>query len=112
MCLPEFNPISKDKSDIIDEGSRKMITYFLPALIRMREWKLLFSISKDGVSMQTFYNNLRSRDNTVILIKDEKDKVFGAFCCQEWRKSLSFYGLGESFVFTFEDDDIIVYQYT
>jgi hypothetical protein len=69
-CIPEFNPIVKDKSVIIDEGDRKLITYFLPGLVRMREWKLLYSIAVDGVSMQTFYNNTRHRDNTVLLIKD------------------------------------------
>ena len=47
----------------------------------MREWRLLFSIAKDGHSMQTFYSNTKNRDNTVIIIKDDNDKVFGAFCC-------------------------------
>jgi hypothetical protein len=59
MSIPDFMPIVKDKSEIIDDGSRKQIAYFLPALIRMREWKLLFSINKDGVSMQTFYNSTK-----------------------------------------------------
>jgi hypothetical protein len=72
-------------SEIIDEGSRKQIAYFLPPLIKMREWKLLFSISKDGVSMQTFFNNTKSRDNTLLLIKDQHDKVFGAHCCEAWK---------------------------
>jgi hypothetical protein len=108
--LPEFKPIVKSKSEIIDEASRKLITYFLPGLIRMREWRLLFSISKDGVSMQTFYLNMRNRDNTVILIKDENDRVFGAYCCDEWRNSSKFYGRGESFVFCFDEfEDIKVF---
>lgn len=51
VCLPEFTPLMKDKSTIIDDANRKLITYFLPGLIRMREWRLLFSIDKDGVSM-------------------------------------------------------------
>lgn len=79
----------------------------------MREWKLLFTISKDGVSMQTFYRNTRHRDNTVILIKDHNDKVFGAYCCEEWKMHKYFYGIGESFVFKFiEEDDIKVFEYT
>jgi len=43
--LPEFQARMKNKSEIIDEASRKLIAYFLPGLIRMREWRLLFSIS-------------------------------------------------------------------
>ena len=56
MCLPDFNPITKNLSAIISEADRKLITFFLPGLVRMREWRLLFSIDKDGTSMQTFYN--------------------------------------------------------
>lgn len=67
-CIPEFAPLFKDKSEIINDENRKLITFFLPGLIRMREWKLLFSISKDGVSMNTFFRNTRNRDNTVLLI--------------------------------------------
>ena len=62
--------------------------------------------------MQTFYNQTRKRDNTVILIKDSSEKVFGAFCCEQWGISYHFYGIGESFVFEFEEDDIRVFEYT
>lgn len=51
----------------------------------MREWKLLYSINKDGVSFQTFYAYLKNRDNTVILIKDKKGKIFGAYMSEAWR---------------------------
>lgn len=101
-CLPEFHPISKDPSEIIDDIMRAQITYYLPSLVRMREWKLLFSINQDGVSFHTFYANTKNRDNTVLIIKDEKGKVFGGYLCEEWRKTMHFYGLGESFVFAFD----------
>lgn len=80
----------------------------------MREWKLLYSVNIDGVSFHTFYANTKDRDNTVIIIKDEKGKVFGAYCCEAWRKSLHFYGLGESFVYSFDKTTkrIEVYRYT
>lgn len=105
--LPEFQPKAKDKSEIIDNANMKLIAYFLPGLIRMREWRLLFSINHDGVSMQTFYNLMKNRDNTVILIKDEHDRVFGCYCCEEWRNTNRFYGRGESFVFFFDDEEDI-----
>lgn len=79
MSLPEYKPISKEKSEIIDASKRQLISYFLPALIRMREWTLLYSINRDGVSMQTFYAKAKNRDHTVILVKDEHDVTFGAY---------------------------------
>ncbi len=56
------------------------IALYLPSLVRMREWTLLYNIAKDGISFTTFYANVKDRDNTVILIKDTKGKVFGAYC--------------------------------
>jgi hypothetical protein len=41
------------------------------------------------------------------LVRDSKGKVFGAYCSEAWKKSLHFYGLGESFIFTFDDNKII-----
>ena len=114
QSIPEFRPIYKEKSEIIDDARRQVISYYLPSLIKMREWHLLFSINMDGVSMQTFYHNLKHRDNTLILIQDEHDHIFGAFCNEEWHMRNHFYGTGECFVFSFEKDDldITVYHYT
>jgi hypothetical protein len=68
----------------------------------MREWVLLFSINRDGVSMQTFYSKVKGRDNTMLLFKDNNDRVFGGYCNEEWHDSRKFYGTGENFVFYFD----------
>jgi hypothetical protein len=47
-----------------------------------------------------------------MLITDECDRIFGAFCCEAWKISNKFYGTGESFIFSFEGDDINVYNFT
>lgn len=47
-----------------------------------------------------------------MIFKDEHDHVFGAFCCEKWHVSTKYYGRGESFVFTFEnDEDIKVFHW-
>jgi hypothetical protein len=106
-CLPEFTPITKSDSNIMDNKMRSQIALYLPSLVRMREWTLLFTIAKDGISFTTFYANVKDRDNTVILIKDTKGKIFGAYCSESWRKAMHFYGFGDSFVFTFDEDRVI-----
>ena len=107
MSLPEYVPITKEKSEIIDASKRQLISFFLPVLIRMREWTLLYSINRDGVSMQTFYAKAKNRDHTVILIKDEHDCIFGAYSTQFWHIQNGYYGSGENFVFTFVNEDDI-----
>jgi hypothetical protein len=119
--LPEFHPLKKDPSDILTDSMLNQITYYLPSLVKMREWKLLYNINTDGVSFNTFYASTRHRDNTVLLVKDQSGRVFGFYSCEEWHRGLYFYGMGESFVFTFpashspsqdEPPVIQVYRYT
>jgi len=50
-CLPDFIPITKHASNIIDAANINLITMHLPVLVKMREWRLLFSIDRDGTSM-------------------------------------------------------------
>mmetsp|Transcript_32817 Transcript_32817/g.32041 ORF Transcript_32817/g.32041 Transcript_32817/m.32041 type:complete len:88 (-) Transcript_32817:193-456(-) len=82
-----------------------MISYYLPPLIKMREWKLLYSINKDGVSMQTFFHKVKNRDHTAILIEDTDGFIFGSYTCEHWHVSNHFYGTGEGFVFTFGNEE-------
>ena len=101
-CLPDFVPITQNQSTIIDEAGIRLITIFLPPLIRMREWKLLFSIDIHGRSMRTFYNQVRDWDNTCILIENDQYEVFGTFQVEEWHDHSAFYGSGDgSFIFDF-----------
>ena len=47
---------------------------------------------------------------TILVVKDTKGYVFGAFLTEEWHRSSNFYGDGYSFVFTFRDgDDLELY---
>mmetsp|Transcript_1593 Transcript_1593/g.2117 ORF Transcript_1593/g.2117 Transcript_1593/m.2117 type:complete len:97 (+) Transcript_1593:195-485(+) len=54
-CIPEFIPIAKSDSGIIDDAGIRLISFNLPAHIRTREWSKLFSIDNDGSSFNTFY---------------------------------------------------------
>jgi len=45
----------------------------------MREWKLLFNMNIDGVSLQTFMSRVSKRDHTVIVMKDEYGYIFGSY---------------------------------
>lgn len=78
-CLPDFRPIRKHESKMMDVAAFHLLTMHLPPLIKLREWCLLFSIERDGTNLQTFYQNVEDRDNTVLVIEDEHSEVFGAF---------------------------------
>ena len=69
------------------------------------DWTLLYSLNTDGVSMGTFYERCRSWKITLIVIRDKGGFIFGAFCTEKWVKSTKFYGTGETFLFTFRDEN-------
>jgi len=104
-CLPEFKPHTTEKSLILNPGMMHVLTYHLPSVIRMHDWSLLFSLNRDGYSHISFFDKLEGAEYTILVIKDTKGHVFGAFCTEEWRSGTEFFGTGESFVFTFHDGD-------
>jgi hypothetical protein len=73
-----------------------------PEIYRYKTWKLLFSISHDGISYSTMFHKTKNLYPSFILIEDSKGQVFGAFMSRDIRESNKFYGTGESFVFTFK----------
>lgn len=72
-CIPNFLPVIECDSQIVPLLGCMMISLHLPPLIKLREWKRLFSIEQEGTSMNTFYQCLEENDDTVILIQDEDD---------------------------------------
>ena len=79
LCIPDFLPVHESKSNIAPLPAFLYLTLHLPPPLRMREWELLFSIDRDGTSLQTFYRSLEDNDEAVILIQDDLDGIFGVF---------------------------------
>ena len=47
------------------------------------------------------YARLEDVRGTVVLMRDQGGKVFGAYCTEPWRTRAGYYGNGETFVFDF-----------
>jgi hypothetical protein len=71
----------------------------LPARYQSRDWSLLYSTSRHGISLQTLYRRCAASSPSVLLVRDAGGYVFGAFCAEAWRPSARFFGTGETFVF-------------
>ena len=69
-------------------------------LFFLRDWELLYSTKRHGLSMNTFFRQVAGRRDSVLVIKDSGGYVFGAFLPFEWRQSKNYYGTGESFIFS------------
>ena len=72
-----FMPTCADISSIMSDTQIMMIARVLPPLFRMREWKKVFSIETDGVSLHTFYKKAKDQSNSIMFIQDHKNYKFG-----------------------------------
>lgn len=111
--MPTYKPFVGEKSAIISEMQAIMLSRLLPNIIAMQTWERLHSIDQDGISLATFYNNLKDHSSTLLLIQDSKGFKFGCYASSAWKMNKHFYGTGESFLFTFKDteEDLSVYKW-
>jgi len=97
------------ESQILDSFVLKELIQSCPESAKLYDWTLKYSTSKHGIAMQTFYMNVKGTSTTILLVRDMKKCVFGAYCAEEWmlnkhirspKGTTRFYGTHESFVFT------------
>jgi hypothetical protein len=57
-CIPDYLPVMESfkESNILPTIGFLLISLHLTSLLKMSEWKMLFSIERDGVAYQTFYS--------------------------------------------------------
>jgi hypothetical protein len=72
----------------------------LPVYHRGYDWKLLYSLSQHGCSLHTLLTKVRDQSPTILVVETARGDVFGGFSTVPWRSSASYYGIGESFVFS------------
>lgn len=72
----------------------------LPAYHRGYDWKLLYSLAHHGCSLHSLLAKVRDQAPTILVVETARGDVFGAFSTVAWRSATSYYGIGESFVFT------------
>lgn len=91
-----------EQSNIMEESHIRELSSHLPPRILIHSWQLAYSTSLHGSSLKTLYRKLSQRESpAVLVIKDFHNQIFGCFVSHPLRLSDSFYGTGETFLFTF-----------
>lgn len=104
------------ESEIISR--EQLLAVIMNASLRWRldTWKLIYSLTRDGKSMDAFYESMRDVQACIVVLRDRHRNVFGGFCPQRWENHKEYYGTGECFVFDFKecgkDHPINVYKWT
>lgn len=83
----------------------EFVKHYLPASLRLLKWKRIYSLSRDGDSFQTFLANVEKWHKTLLVVRTNREDLFGAFCDDAWgglkneMETPTYYGSGQSFLF-------------
>lgn len=109
---PALLPEIRGKSEVLEHNHIKELSRFLPARAVGYAWTLAYTTSTMGFSLKSLYRTLSKFEGPVLLIiKDTAHVVFGAFCSCNLQPSESFYGTGETYLFTFKNSQTQIKRY-
>jgi len=90
-----------DDSNILKESKRE--NEFLEKIkewTKMKRMELIYRGTRDGSSSNDFHNKCDNKGETIVLIKNEKDNIFGGYTSYPWGKDGSYHSAPDSFLFT------------
>lgn len=76
---------------------------FIPTRLIEFQPKRIYSSNIDGHRLRTLYTHVEHHEHCLIVIRNEFDDIFGAFCSRpltDRLKTRTWFGTGESFLFT------------
>ena len=86
------------KPHVLSPPLMESLQHFVPYELCESNYWLKYSLVRDGSSLHTLLQHVRSSKNTFIAIETVDGEVFGSFTSRHWKKSMSYYGNGESFL--------------
>lgn len=99
--------LKETSTSILSHLNLSIIWNWLPARFTPYNPKPLFSTDQDGTSMKTLFNVLDELQYCLIILKTFENEIIGAFCSCEWnerKNKKSYFGNGETFLFTLEPE--------
>ncbi|KAI8627581.1 TLD-domain-containing protein [Xylariaceae sp. FL1651] len=109
--LPSLDPLNlhgyREDTDsgerLLARGVAEEIRTFLPERLKiMEDWRLLYSLYQNGSSLATLYQLCEEyrgrRAGFVLVVRDGKDGIFGAYLTEAPHPASSYYGTGECFL--------------
>lgn len=101
--VPEYIPKLIEDSNILTSEHFLEILDYIPPVLKLRNWKLVYSNITHGISLNTLIYKCKDIGPNILVVKDFKGWVFGAYCTDSWERGQQFYGKGETFLFSFKD---------
>ncbi|XP_060750253.1 TLD domain-containing protein 2-like [Tachysurus vachellii] len=101
-----------EESKVLSVTQIQQLSCSFPARLRLCEWMLAYRTQSHGSSLRTLYRTTNQLDTCmIVLVKDTYGQVFGAVCSAPLRVSSTYYGTGQTFLFSFSPH-LQVYKWT
>lgn len=91
-----------ETSGIITEEHFCNLAKGFPMLYKLYNWEKAYSIRRDGSAFSTFLKKTRGVEPAIMLIKEYKGNILGAFLVDAIESGKT--GRGEMFIFTFRGE--------
>jgi len=95
-----IRPKVRTPSSILTPLQLEVVWSWLPSRCHVKTMQLLFSSKIDGYSLSMFYQKVKKQEPTLLFVKTKHGRCFGAYISKAWRPQPSYYGSGESWVFS------------
>jgi len=90
-----------DDSNILKESKRENeLIEKINEWIKIKRMELIYRGTRDGSSFNDFHNKCDNKGESIILIKNDKDNIFGGYTSYPWGKDSKYHSSPDSFLFT------------
>lgn len=84
----------------------------LPKRYRNNDWKILYQMNVDGCAYSTFFEKTEKYEPIILVLKTNSNEIIGAFASRGLKKSKNYYGSGESFIFKFNEGELVAFHWS
>ena len=91
---------SIDSSILLESGKSQEFSKEISEWCECNQFELLFRGTRDGMTANAFHNKCDNQGPTIILIKNDKDHIFGGYAPISWTKDEGNKNAPKSFLFT------------
>ena len=78
----------------------------LALMTETSDGELLYKASKDGFDVDTFHRKCDGKGNTVTIIKNNFDFVFGGYCAEEWTSEFKWVMDPKAYIFSLRRNSV------
>ncbi|KAE9358089.1 hypothetical protein PF008_g2830 [Phytophthora fragariae] len=93
-------PLVGHQSAFLTEKHMQFLWKHLPNYLTCNQMELIFTTRVHGWNFLSFFSRLENKGPTILVVQDEHENIFGAFCPASWKRSTTFFGNGRAFVFS------------